>query len=103
MKNPGNLTRQKCRLCGSLELDLLIDLGNQPIAHRLLEAPGDEFKHPLRVDYCTACGLGQICDPIDPVILYRNYNYCFSSWKPEPHRETELDLICSHKHQASVF
>ncbi|MEQ1932914.1 MAG: class I SAM-dependent methyltransferase [Fimbriimonadaceae bacterium] len=92
-----------CRLCGHPELSLLMDLGRQPIAHRFLEKPEEEFKHPLTLHYCENCGLGQVVDPVSPEILYKGYNYCFSEWKPEPHRQTELDLICAHKHNASIF
>jgi 2-polyprenyl-3-methyl-5-hydroxy-6-metoxy-1,4-benzoquinol methylase len=99
--NTASLSR--CRLCGHSSLSLLVDLGNQPIAHRLLEKPETEFKHALKVDYCQVCGLGQISDPIPPEILYKGYNYCFSSWKPEPHRETELNLICAHKQNSKIF
>jgi len=93
----------KCRLCGNQNLSVLIDLGSQPIAHRLLEQPEREFTHSLKLHFCDQCGLNQILDPIDPEILYKGYNYCFSSWKPEPHREKELDLINSHKSRAKVF
>ncbi len=92
-----------CRLCGKPNLKILIDLGPQPIAHRLLEKPEDEFTHPLTLHFCESCGLGQITNPIDPETLYKGYNYCFSAWKPEPHRETELNLICAHKKNAKVF
>lgn len=92
-----------CRLCGNPKLSLLVDLGCQPIAHRLLEKPEPEFKHPLTLHYCEQCGLGQICDPIAPEVLYKGYNYCFSAWKPEPHRETELDLLCAHRPNAKIF
>ncbi len=99
----NTVEKPQCRLCGNQELRLLIDLGNQPIAHRLLDKPEEEFTHPLRLHFCEACGLGQISNPIDPEVLYRGYNYCFSSWKPEPHRETELNLICAHKQNAKIF
>lgn len=92
-----------CRLCGHPELSLLMDLGPQPIAHRFLEKPEEEFKHPLTLHYCENCGLGQVIDPVSPEILYKGYNYCFSEWKPEPHRQTELDLICAHKQNAKIF
>jgi SAM-dependent methyltransferase len=49
------------------------------------------------------CGLGQIIDPVPPETLYKGYNYCFSAWKPEAHRATELDMIDSHKPGGSVF
>ena len=80
-----------------------MDLGRQPVAHRFLEKPEPEFKHPLTLHFCEQCGLGQICDPIAPEVLYKGYNYCFSAWKPEPHREAELDLICARKQNAKIF
>lgn len=92
-----------CRLCGSVNLDLSIDLGSQPIAHRLLDRVEREFAHPLTMHICRDCGLGQIVKPIDPEILYRDYNYCFSSWKPEPHRDVELATIDAYKPKGSVF
>jgi SAM-dependent methyltransferase len=95
--------KTRCRLCGRQDLSVLIDLGNQPIAHRLLEQPENEFTHPLKVHFCDSCGLGQIIDPIAPEILYKGYNYCFSSWKPEPHREKELSLICAQKEHGKIF
>lgn len=97
------IANHSCRLCGSQNLPILIDLGPQPIAHRFLEKPEEEFKHPLTLHYCEKCGLGQILNPVPPEILYKGYNYCFSEWKPEPHRETELDLICEHKQNSKIF
>ena len=32
-------------------------------------------------------------DPIDPEILYGEYNYCFSEWKPQPHMADEIEVI----------
>jgi SAM-dependent methyltransferase len=46
--------------------------------------------------YCSSCGLGQICDPIDPETLYKGYNYCFSSWKIQPHVPSEVETILSY-------
>jgi 2-polyprenyl-3-methyl-5-hydroxy-6-metoxy-1,4-benzoquinol methylase len=93
----------KCRLCGSFDFELLIDFGLQPIAHRLVVSQEDQFRHPLTIHYCTKCGLAQIKNPIDPEKLYREFNYCFSEWKPEPHRETELGLISGLSGVKSVF
>lgn len=85
---------RSCRLCKSRDLELMIDFGRRPIAHRLLtsaEAPEDTY--PMALHFCRACGLIQVLDPIDPEILYTDYNYNFSAWKPEPHLGDELDAI----------
>ena len=52
-----------CRSCGSSDLQLVIDLGNQPLANNLLK-PEDltkpEPKFPLEVHVCAGCWLMQI-------------------------------------------
>lgn len=84
----------RCRVCGGAALTPIIDLGMQPIAHRLLTGPETgEYRHRLALHACPFCGLSQICDPIPPEVLYGDYNYCFSSWKPQPHTSDEIATI----------
>jgi len=93
-----------CRLCHQDALTPVIDLGQMPIAHRLLKTKGErEELFPFAVAACRACGLPQITQPIDPNILYRSYNFNFSSWKPEPHLPDELDTIHNFIQPKSVF
>ena len=41
---------ERCHLCGSGALRLVVDLGHQPLANSLPPAPGqDEARYPLRV------------------------------------------------------
>jgi SAM-dependent methyltransferase len=75
-----------------------------PIAHRLLRSRDEaEERFPFEVWACADCGLPQIVEPIDPDILYRQFNYNFSSWKPEPHQADELDTITTFTKPHSVF
>ncbi|HLY65058.1 MAG TPA: methyltransferase domain-containing protein, partial [Chloroflexota bacterium] len=93
-----------CRACLGTDLIPLLDLGQQPIAHRMLTSPDEsEFVHWLALDYCRTCGFSQISDPIPPDVLYLDYNYCFSSWKPQPHMLDELDLMRANSAHGSVF
>jgi SAM-dependent methyltransferase len=93
-----------CRLCHSNDLRPVIDLGQMPIAHRLLRSKNEqEERFPFEVLACGECGLPQIVKPIDPNILYRQFNYNFSSWKPEPHQPDELDTIGKFTKHESVF
>jgi len=74
----------------------MLDAGSMPIAHRLLssvDAPEETF--PFHNYVCRTCGLVQIVDPIDPALLYKGFNYNFSSWKLEVHQEDELNRIFS--------
>lgn len=94
----------RCRLCHSTDLRAVIDLGDMPIAHRLLRTRDEpEERFPFEVFACAHCGLPQIVKPIDPDILYRQFNYNFSSWKPEPHQPDELDTIGKFTRHESVF
>jgi SAM-dependent methyltransferase len=86
----------KCRTCGSTRLTQLLDLGRLPVAHRFIKSPGggrDEFMHPMIAHLCEVCALIQILDPIPREELYRDYNFCFSAWKPQPHMADEIKRI----------
>jgi SAM-dependent methyltransferase len=95
---------KNCRLCHGTSLDLAADFGRRPIAHRLLSSAGEEEEtYPFALHVCGDCGLVQVLDPIDPAILYKGFNYNFSSWKPEPHMPDELDTIMSVGPYRSAF
>ncbi|MBW2619610.1 MAG: D-mycarose 3-C-methyltransferase, partial [Deltaproteobacteria bacterium] len=82
----------------------VIDLGRLPIAHRLLTRPDNGgLVFPLSLHYCRDCGLIQILEPIDPGMLYLDYNYCFSSWKAQPHAVDEVEMILDHSPCRSAF
>jgi SAM-dependent methyltransferase len=98
------MNMRHCRLCHADRLRPVIDLGAMPIAHRMLrEHDESEERFPFAVTVCEACGLPQIAEPIDPDILYRDFNFNFSSWKVEPHEPDELDTIHSFHKPAKVF
>jgi SAM-dependent methyltransferase len=92
-----------CRVCAASDVVPVLDLGKMPIAHRLLAAPGEaEETFPFELSVCRRCGLMQIVDPIDADLLYRGFNYNFSSWKPEPHRADEIAWIMAQAAPRSV-
>ena len=92
-----------CRVCGTFRLIESIDLGDMPIAHKLLRSPEDEeSSYHLVIHYCQNCGLIQICNPITPDLLYCDYNYNFSSWKQEPHMDDEIETILRYS-KSKVF
>ena len=72
----------QCLSCGSRQGELVLDLGDQPLANNLL-GPGDidkpEPRFPLRLAVCTECWLLQITDLVPPVELFSDYVY-FSSY-----------------------
>ncbi|MDP7050962.1 MAG: class I SAM-dependent methyltransferase [Verrucomicrobiota bacterium] len=71
-----------CRSCGGGAGELVLDLGEQPLANNLpcaddLGQPEPRF--PLRLAVCTECWLLQITDLVPPVDLFSEYIY-FSSY-----------------------
>jgi SAM-dependent methyltransferase len=72
----------QCRSCAARSGELILDLGEQPLANNLL-APKDlaqpEPRFPLRLAVCAECWLLQITDLVPPVELFSDYVY-FSSY-----------------------
>ena len=89
------MTKIYCNACNGIEFEEVLNLGKTPIAHRFLKnsSSANEYTHLLAVSICQSCGHIQILNPISPEELYRDYNFCFSDWKPQPHMSNEIDLI----------
>jgi len=76
----------QCRSCEARNGELILDLGEQPLANNLLR-PEDlaksEPRFPLRLAVCTECWLVQITDLVPPVELFSDYVYfssCSDAW-----------------------
>jgi SAM-dependent methyltransferase len=79
------MRRTVCRGCGSERIEQFLDLGNMPLAGGFLsgrEAVGGEKLFPLPVHTCRECGLVQICEVIDPEILFQDYSFSSSTIAP---------------------
>lgn len=80
------MERTNCRACLSEDLELLMDLGPQPLAGGFLPPEADavarEKVYPLPIHVCRRCGLIQTSHVIPPEILFTNY--CFSSSTIDP-------------------
>jgi SAM-dependent methyltransferase len=71
-----------CRSCGHEGLELILSLGQTPLANRLLTASHvKEFepRYPLDLYFCGTCSLVQIGETIRPEELFSEYAY-FSSF-----------------------
>lgn len=85
-----------CRLCRSNESTPVIDLGLIPIAHQFSDTQTESLarkKYPMSLEVCPQCGMAQLEETIPPDILYSDYNYCFSTWKKQPHITDECEMI----------
>lgn len=70
--------RSDCRGCSSTDLELILDLGQQPCANALLasmEEASGEKRFPLEVFLCKNCGLVQLLDVVDAEHLFGHYLY----------------------------
>ncbi len=69
-------TIEGCRSCGSRCLSTFLDLGVTPLSDRLRtrqQLRENEPAFPLRVAFCSECGLVQITETVDPEILFANF------------------------------
>lgn len=74
---PGPITA--CQICGSSELELVVDLGHQPLCDSLpskAQLLQSESHYPLRQVWCKSCSLSQI-DYVVPgdVVFHPDYPY----------------------------
>lgn len=90
MTKPGAFTQNqsktpqgkaaRCAFCESQSLEKFIDFGRVALAGGFLQPEqfSQEQLYPLRVYFCNDCYAVQLCDVVDPGILFGNYFY-FSS------------------------
>ncbi|MDP3661343.1 MAG: class I SAM-dependent methyltransferase [bacterium] len=74
----------RCRICRSLPIQPVIDLGVQPLANNFLPSVRTDLTEnyiPLRVCFCSRCGLCQLSHVVDPRSLFSDYVY-FSAAMP---------------------
>lgn len=72
----------QCRSCARPDLELVLSLGNTPLANSLIteeELDQPEAAYPLDLAFCSGCSLVQITETVPPEKLFREYLY-FSSF-----------------------
>jgi SAM-dependent methyltransferase len=90
-REPRCVREVACRSCRGVELVPVLDLGETPLANRLVAADAlaaPEPRYPLRLVVCPACTLVQITDTVSPEELFRDYVY-FSSFSDATLRHSE--------------
>ena len=69
----------RCRMCESGSLEELLDLGHMPPSDNFLtkeDLQQSETYYPLKVLFCTDCGLAQLSYVVSPEVLFsENYPY----------------------------
>jgi len=75
---PGFILDLTCRCCGGRNVELIIDLGDQPHCNRLVHPDlpsGTEPSYPLRVGFCCDCTMLQIDHTIPKESMFSDYPY----------------------------
>lgn len=101
----------ECRCCGSTDLELVLDLGRQPLANDYVREPVEQPAYPLELFVCRRCFHNQLGVAVHPDRMFRHYLYVSGTsrtlrdhfaglahdvltWvKPRPKRV--LDLACN--------
>jgi SAM-dependent methyltransferase len=102
-------TNSLCRSCQQPSLETFLDLGQTPLADRLLTAEQlkqPEPHYPLEVAFCSNCGLAQILETVPPEVLFCDEYPYYSSFSPallNHSRENVLDLIKSRNLNSNSF
>ena len=66
----------QCLACGSTNLELVLNLNNQPLANNFLKnTADDEISYPLAVNLCKHCYHLQLTHVVDPALIYTHYLY----------------------------
>lgn len=73
-----------CHLCGSMNLEEVVNLGDMPLSHHLRKSLAEkELTYPICFHYCNTCGLLQIREPVPPDTLYDAETYSTGFQKPK--------------------
>ena len=82
----------KCRSCRSEELELILDLGEQPWCNDFLtkERVGKEETHPLRLFRCEECELLQIDQTVPKEVMFGDH--CYLSGTTQTLRDHFLEM-----------
>lgn len=72
----------RCRLCDSVQLESVVDLGHHPLADTFLLEEllyGPEVHYPLRLGLCRACGHVSTMYSVSAVDRYQKQDYSYDS------------------------
>ncbi len=91
-KRYGMTIRETCRICGSADMKMYLDLGDQPPSNAFICADeiADEQRFPLQVHLCHACGLSQLVHVVHSEDIFDDYLYLSSTSKALRNHYTEM-------------
>lgn len=109
----------ECVACGSSDLELILTLGNQPLANSYKKDRNEEQPHfPLAINFCKNCNHTQLTHQVDPDLMFKDYLYVsgtantqldyfewFAEYTIESTRfaHTVLDIGCNDGSQLDAY
>ena len=115
----NNFYEQKeCLCCGKENLDILLDLNEQPLANSYHDNSEELEKYPLGVNLCYDCYHIQLSHIVNPDLLFKDYLYVsgttktlrdnfewFSNYVLEHNSNIKnvLDIACNDGSQLDCF
>lgn len=66
----------ECLACGSNQLELILDLNNQPLANSYkVERDDYQAEYPLAINHCRTCHHVQLTHAVNPDLMFKDYLY----------------------------
>ena len=85
----------RCQICSTEQLSVVLDLGPQPLCNRFKTDPNEhEFYHPLILGQCQNCGLIQLPNPVPPEEIIPRVEWLKYN-EPEGHLDDLADILCN--------
>lgn len=82
-----------CSICGADAVELLLDLGSQPLSNRFPEsAVADQDRVPFRFGCCRNCGVARFIDPPAPELIRPKVDWIRYN-EPEGHLDDMVDQL----------
>lgn len=110
--------QDRCICCNGVELNKILDLGEQPLANSY-HKPGETLPvYPLGLNLCHKCYHLQLTHIVNPDLLFKNYLYVsgtsktlkdyfswFAKWVEayDPSSTRVLDIACNDGSQLDAF
>ena len=110
--------KNECICCESDDLELLLDLGHQPLANSYTKEPNNLDLYPLGLNRCEDCYHLQLTHIVPPDLLFKNYLYVSGTTKTlrdnfewfsdlvleyKPDMKNVLDIACNDGSQLDCF
>ena len=115
--------KKECICCGSQELELVLDLNDQPLANSYHDNTESQNVFPLKLNVCTRCYHLQLSHIVDPDLMFKDYLYVsgtsqtlrdyfdtfakfatdFYSLKNDSKASMVLDIACNDGSQLDSF